>query len=157
MPPKQDDLAARMDPSKQRARGFNTGKGAKGASSTGDDSSAWFETPEQKQKRLQEEILGLGKPATPAPQNAGKAAKLAGNEAEAKKKREQIVRSHLERRLRIGLLTLGRSKLEARPSWTNIRRPKAWNRRTTQASERLIERRIWRAEAAFLVLKEARC
>jgi hypothetical protein len=66
MPPKQDDLAARMDPTKIRARGFNTGKGAKGPNTLGEDSSAWNETPEQKRKRLQDEMMGIAKPA-PAP------------------------------------------------------------------------------------------
>ncbi|KAK3634222.1 hypothetical protein LTR56_015429 [Elasticomyces elasticus] len=64
MPPKQDDLAARMDPSKQRARAFNTGKGAKGASAADDSSSAWNETPEQRQKRLRDEMMGVAKPET---------------------------------------------------------------------------------------------
>jgi len=91
MPPKQDDLAARMDPSKQRARGFNTGKGAKGPTTSGGDNSAWNETPEQKQKRLQEEMMGIAKPASPGPQNAGKPAGSAKDEAKDAKTREQIV------------------------------------------------------------------
>lgn len=56
MPPTQDDLAARLDPSKQRARKFNTGKSAGGG---GGMSSAWTETPEQKLKRLQDEAMGI--------------------------------------------------------------------------------------------------
>lgn len=60
VPPKQDDLAARMDPTKLRARGFNTGKGAKGANQGRDgDSAAWTETPEQKRKRLEDQVLGI--------------------------------------------------------------------------------------------------
>ncbi|KAK3616987.1 hypothetical protein LTR56_025584 [Elasticomyces elasticus] len=70
MPPKQDDLAARMDPSKQRARAFNTGKGAKGASTADDSSSAWNETPEQRQKRLRDEMMGVAKPETQGPPKA---------------------------------------------------------------------------------------
>lgn len=85
MPPKQDDLAARMDPSKQRARGFNTGKGAKGPSAQDDDSSTWSETPEQKQKRLQDEMMGVGKPAAPGPQPASKESVVASQT------REQVV------------------------------------------------------------------
>ncbi|KAK3112555.1 hypothetical protein LTR53_011048 [Teratosphaeriaceae sp. CCFEE 6253] len=66
MPPKQDDLAARMDPTKQRARGFNTGRGAKLPSNAGNESSAWNETPEQRQKRLRDEMMGAapGSPTT---------------------------------------------------------------------------------------------
>jgi len=59
VPPKQDDLSARMDPTKLRARGFNTGKGAKGAASSGGDMGMWTETAEQKRKRLQDEVLGV--------------------------------------------------------------------------------------------------
>ena len=91
LPPKQDDLAARMDPSKQRARGFNTGKGAKGPNSKDEDNSAWYETPEQKQRRLQEEMMGTAKPATTAAPEAAKPKKSAKEEAEDRKRRQQIV------------------------------------------------------------------
>lgn len=91
MPPEQDDLAARMDPTKIRARGFNTGKGAKGPKASGGDSSAWNETPEQRQKRLQEEVMGIAKTASPGPQSSGISARSAREEAEAARTREQIV------------------------------------------------------------------
>ena len=61
MPPEQDGLAARMDPSKQRPRGFNTGKGAKGPLAAEQDMTAWHETAEQKQKRLADEMMGITK------------------------------------------------------------------------------------------------
>ena len=64
MPPKQDDLAARLDPTKIRARGFNTGKGAKGPGSSTEDNSAWSETPEQRQERLRNEMMGATKSVT---------------------------------------------------------------------------------------------
>ncbi|KAK5131314.1 hypothetical protein LTR08_001153 [Meristemomyces frigidus] len=73
-PPEPDDsLAARMDPTKPRARAFNTGKSAKGASASagGNDSSAWSETPEQRQKRLREEVLGTATPAALGGRGAG--------------------------------------------------------------------------------------
>lgn len=59
MPPEQDDLAARMDPTKIRPRKFNSGKGAKGGGDAGGSNSLWTETAEQKQKRLQNEVLGI--------------------------------------------------------------------------------------------------
>lgn len=59
MPPKQDDLAARLDPTKPRPRGFNTSKGANGPNAAAADGSAWHETPEQKQKRLADEMMGV--------------------------------------------------------------------------------------------------
>jgi hypothetical protein len=51
-----------MDPTKQRPRGFNTGKSAKSASGGATDSSTWNETAEQKQKRLQDEMMGIARP-----------------------------------------------------------------------------------------------
>ena len=91
MAPKQDDLAARMDPGKQRPRGFNTGKGARGANSLDDDSSTWHETPEQKQKRLADEMMGVSKPAssTVGPQRP----KPGSDDATTEKIREHAVRS----------------------------------------------------------------
>lgn len=61
MPPRQDDLSARFDPTKLRARKFNTGRGltASGASSDMGASSLWTETPEQKRKRLTDEVMGV--------------------------------------------------------------------------------------------------
>ncbi|KAF2707631.1 hypothetical protein K504DRAFT_458124 [Pleomassaria siparia CBS 279.74] len=61
MPPTQDDLSARMDPTKLRARKFNSGKGARAPA--GDGMGVWTETPEQKLKRLQNEALGITAPA----------------------------------------------------------------------------------------------
>jgi hypothetical protein len=61
LPPTQDDLAARMDPTKIRARKFNSGKGARAPG--GDGMGVWTETPEQKLKRLQNEALGITAPA----------------------------------------------------------------------------------------------
>lgn len=80
-----------MDPSKQRARGFNTGKGAKGPNSKEEDNSAWYETPEQKQRRLQEEMMGSAKPASMAAPEAAKPKKSAKEEAEEQKRKQQIV------------------------------------------------------------------
>ncbi|KAG9676185.1 hypothetical protein KCU99_g4095, partial [Aureobasidium melanogenum] len=91
LPPQQDDLAARMDPSKMRARGFNTGKNARGGNTTpagGNIAAAWTETPEEKLKRLQNEAMGV-KPATAGHFDAREAAKNKEKEAEAKRIREQ--------------------------------------------------------------------
>lgn len=59
MPPTQDDLAARLDPTRARPRAFNTGKGARGPKEGADGGSSWHETPEQKQKRLRDEMMGV--------------------------------------------------------------------------------------------------
>ena len=92
MPPKQDDLAARMDPTKQRPRGFNTGRGARAPSALGDDSSAWHETPEQKQKRLADEMMGVAKASSVGPQRPPTNFETRRSEAAAAKTREHTVR-----------------------------------------------------------------
>lgn len=96
MAPQQDDLAARMDPTRRRPTGFNTGKGATGraAGGGGGDAAAWHETAEQKQKRLADEVMGISHDASPAtsigPQHPSPAAKAgdrgAGKDAAAAKK-----------------------------------------------------------------------
>ena len=91
MPPKQDDLAARLDPTKQRPRGFNTGKGARAPSALGEDSSSWNETPEQKQKRLADEMMGVSKPSGTGPQKPSKGTEAAREEAAVHKIREHSV------------------------------------------------------------------
>lgn len=90
MPPEQDGLASRMDPSKLRARGFNTGKGAKAPAEKGGDSSAWHETPEQKRKRLEDEMMGVSRPSPGVPKAAGPN-KKAGDDAAAKALKERTV------------------------------------------------------------------
>lgn len=99
VPPKQDDLSSRMDPSKLRARGFNTGKAAKGP--TGDvDSGAWTETPEQKRKRLQDEVMGIKSTSGNAPTVDVQAQKKrAEDRATAARLQEQRGRSLTERHM----------------------------------------------------------
>lgn len=91
MPPKQDDLAARMDPMKQRARGFNAGRAA-GAAAPGIDNGMWTETPEQKRKRLENEVLGIAAPTTATAVTKTKRRK---DEETARRLKEQIVSVHL--------------------------------------------------------------
>ncbi|EON62110.1 hypothetical protein W97_01329 [Coniosporium apollinis CBS 100218] len=73
VPPKQDDLAARMDPTKTRARKFNTGRSARapGQSGGGID-GVWTETPEQKRKRLENEVMGVTAPAAAGEPDSGR-------------------------------------------------------------------------------------
>ncbi|MCJ1320284.1 hypothetical protein MMC15_005622 [Xylographa vitiligo] len=64
VPPKQDDWSSRIDPTKLKNRKFNTGKGAKGpAQKGGGDNTLWTETPEEKLKRLEDEVMGVKRPA----------------------------------------------------------------------------------------------
>lgn len=67
VPPKDDDWSARIDPTKLKNRKFNSGKGAKAPPAKGargcDISALWTETPEQKRQRLEDEMMGVKKPA----------------------------------------------------------------------------------------------
>ena len=87
LPPTQDDLAARMDPTKMRARKFNSGKGS--GSTGGGLSSAWTETPDQKLKRLQDEALGISAPCNSAP-GTSESKRSKEEERQARKMREKI-------------------------------------------------------------------
>lgn len=70
VPPTQDDWSSRVDPTKLKNRKFNTGKGSKApASQGGNDNTVWTETPEQKRKRLEDEVMGVKKPAQLGPED----------------------------------------------------------------------------------------
>ncbi|CAD6582423.1 MAG: hypothetical protein ASARMPRED_000964 [Alectoria sarmentosa] len=70
LPPKQDDWSARADPTKLKNRKFNTGKGSKApAQKGGSENALWTETPEQKRQRLQDEMMGVKKPAQLGPED----------------------------------------------------------------------------------------
>ncbi|TKA63721.1 hypothetical protein B0A49_10570 [Cryomyces minteri] len=94
VPPKQDDLSARMDPTKLRARKFNRGKGAKILNAAGGESTIWTETPEQKRKRLADEVMGVAAPASSANGRAGEARSKRDIEQEETARR---IREHDER------------------------------------------------------------
>ncbi|KAE8147580.1 hypothetical protein BDV25DRAFT_160146 [Aspergillus avenaceus] len=57
-PPESGTLGSRIDPTKLRNRKFQTGASATDLSSREIDRS-WTETPEQKMKRLQDEVMGI--------------------------------------------------------------------------------------------------
>ncbi|KAI9727998.1 MAG: hypothetical protein M1828_005403 [Chrysothrix sp. TS-e1954] len=61
MPPKADDLS-RVDPLKPHAKGFATGRSARDPSQKDGPSTMWTESMEQKQKRLQDEVMGVERP-----------------------------------------------------------------------------------------------
>jgi hypothetical protein len=80
VPPSNSDWSARVDPTKLKARKFNTGKGSNAASqgaTTGEDNK-WTETPSEKRARLEREIMGItdASAAKPKlhPQDSAKAA-----------------------------------------------------------------------------------
>ncbi|KAI9731599.1 MAG: hypothetical protein M1834_004720 [Cirrosporium novae-zelandiae] len=84
IPPSQSDWTSHVDPTKLRNRKFNTGRGAKGpAQKSGTDNSIWTETPEQKRKRLEDEVLGKKKPAN----QVGEGPKVDDKESEETRRR----------------------------------------------------------------------
>lgn len=87
VPPKQDDWSARVDPTKLKNRKFNTGKGSKGPSQkAGGLDTLWTETPEQKRQRLEDEVMGVKKPAQLGPEDK----KSGRSEAEARETQRRI-------------------------------------------------------------------
>lgn len=85
VPPKDSDWTTRVDPTKIRARKFQSGKGAKAPNRSGGDMTLWTETPAEKQKRLNDEVLGLRNPATEASND-----QPTGNSAEAEETARRI-------------------------------------------------------------------
>jgi hypothetical protein len=86
MAPDSGDWSSRVDPTKLKSRGFNSGKGAKGPRvKTGGDSS-WHETPAEKQARLAREVMGIKEiKAGPRPKHEDQVA------AEKSKKMKQAI------------------------------------------------------------------
>lgn len=70
-PPENSDWASKIDPTQLRNRKFQTGKSARSATpgSKGLD-AAWVETPEEKLRRLEDQVMGVGAPSSGAAQSA---------------------------------------------------------------------------------------
>ena|SRR5450432_3807047 len=59
LPPTSSDWSSRVDPTKLKNRKFASGRSAKTPTENGSGvSSIWTETPEEKRKRLEDEVLG---------------------------------------------------------------------------------------------------
>jgi hypothetical protein len=63
-PPTDSDWTSRVDPTKLKNRKFQSGKGAKAPTEKSGISAIWTETPEEKRKRLADEVLGRAEVAT---------------------------------------------------------------------------------------------
>ncbi|KAJ9272260.1 hypothetical protein DTO212C5_1445 [Paecilomyces variotii] len=96
-PPDQGDWTSRVDPTKLRNRKFNTGRSAGGAPSSGKSSSLWTETPEQKRKRLENEVMGIQQPAPGAPREPS------GNKSASDKLMEKRLQSYSDKSQRKAL------------------------------------------------------
>lgn len=90
VPPTQDDLTSRLDPTKLRARGFNTGKSARSPAAGGGSGidAAWTETREEKLKRLQNEAMGVTGSSAGDSFDAKEYAKAKEREEQARKIKE---------------------------------------------------------------------
>lgn len=58
VPPSDSDWTSRVDPTKLKNRKFASGKGAKAPTEKSGVSAIWTETPEEKRRRLEDEVLG---------------------------------------------------------------------------------------------------
>jgi hypothetical protein len=57
-PPTDSDWTSRVDPTKLKNRKFASGKGSKAPAEKSGVSAIWTETPEEKRRRLEDEVLG---------------------------------------------------------------------------------------------------
>ncbi|KAL2005020.1 hypothetical protein VTN00DRAFT_2870 [Thermoascus crustaceus] len=65
LPPGQSNSASRVDPTKLRNRKFNTGRSARAPDTINHGPAAsWIETPEQKIRRLENEVMGVAPAST---------------------------------------------------------------------------------------------
>lgn len=58
VPPSDSDWSSRVDPTKLKNRKFASGKGAKAPAEKSGISAIWTETPDEKRKRLEDQVLG---------------------------------------------------------------------------------------------------
>jgi hypothetical protein len=91
LPPKHG-VAARIDPTQVRARKFNTSVGAKVRNGAEGNNNTWTETPEEKRKRLENEILGIDSSATVKGPSTSEKKSTRIDEGIAKKIKEHNVR-----------------------------------------------------------------
>jgi hypothetical protein len=84
-PPSNSDWASKIDPTQLRNRKFQTGKSARAPASKEVDAT-WVETPEERMRRLQDEVMGVGA----APNRAEQRSSSTKDAARAKAMEEQI-------------------------------------------------------------------
>ena len=73
VPPSNSDWSSRVDPTKLKNRKFQTGKGSRApVSGGGGENAVWTETPEEKRRRLEDEVMGRQKESWPSTGKGGR-------------------------------------------------------------------------------------
>jgi uncharacterized protein DUF3752 len=103
LPPTADSLS-RLDPARQKARGFNTSRNTQSSGGAGGPSASWTETPEEKRKRLADEVLGISPATGPSSSKGAKVTKTAESRAKDEDTARRI-KEHSERYRGESLLT----------------------------------------------------
>jgi hypothetical protein len=80
LPPSSSDWASKIDPTQLRNRKFQTGKSARAPGSKQVDAK-WVETPEERMRRLQDEVMGVGAAPTRAEQRTSNTKDATRNKA----------------------------------------------------------------------------
>ena len=76
-PPESSDWASKIDPTQLRNRKFQTGKSARSGGASKDLDASWTETPEERMRRLEDKMMGVGAaPSGAAPPAAASASPL---------------------------------------------------------------------------------
>lgn len=89
-PPEQSDWATKIDPTKLRNRKFQTGKSARTTGAPQQVDAAWVESPEERMRRLQDEVMGVA--ASPA--KSAKQPHTDGASSSATKSMEEKIRNY---------------------------------------------------------------
>ncbi|KAJ5493454.1 hypothetical protein N7539_002200 [Penicillium diatomitis] len=84
-PPSSSDWASKIDPTQLRNRKFQTGKSARAPGSKQLD-AAWVESPEERMRRLQDQVMGVG----PAPNRPEQRPSTTKDAARAKEMEDRI-------------------------------------------------------------------
>ncbi|RMJ27628.1 hypothetical protein PHISP_01480 [Aspergillus sp. HF37] len=94
-PPGASDWTSKVDPTKLRNRKFQSGKSAKGPGAGSQVDSAWTESPQEKIRRLQDQVMGVGAPPAPG---EGRLEAAAEDSKKAEAMRERIEKYNKETR-----------------------------------------------------------
>lgn len=132
MPPTADSLSKNVDPSK-RPRQFRSGKGASSGGGGGGMDSSWTETPEEKRKRLQDQVLGVA--AALGSKTTSENPRSKQDEEAARRIREHNVSSNFSPDTKLTMLIFTRRNIEASHCLSSIREERMSRKTMTQASE----------------------